>query len=139
MEERSSMELRETAIRFSACQVRSLGISMESMAQAKNAKTLSVHLENWIVDELTRRAGMLGWSKSRYAAEILRDWYARGGFPVNDLERVSLVPLRSNTSSELSPLTYVGAQPRAANTAETTGASKKMNTTGAAKKAASSA
>jgi hypothetical protein len=109
------------------------------MAHAKDASTVGVHLENWIIEEITRRAALLGWSKSQYAAHLLRQWYESGAQPINDLERITLVPAPMKAGHDLSPLTYVGAQPRAANTAETTGASKKMNTAGAAKKAASSA
>lgn len=114
-------------------------VSVEVMAQAKNASTLSVHLENWVIAELQRRAELLGWSKSQYAAHILTEWYKAGAPPVNASEEHTLIPLpRDAASGELGPITWVGAVNRKPGQPETTAISGRKVMFGAAKKAASS-
>lgn len=109
------------------------------MAQAKNASTLGVHLENWVISELERRADLLGWSKSQYAAYLLTQWYNSGAPPINDLERNSLVALpRDPAPGAISPISWIGATPRTAEASATMDTKGKKNTFGAAKKAASS-
>jgi len=109
------------------------------MAQAKNASTLGVHLENWVIAELERRAELLGWSKSQYAAYILTQWYNSGAQPINDMERNSLVALPLDPKpGAISPITWIGSTPRKADAEETVDTKGKKNTSGAAKRAASS-
>jgi len=83
------------------------------MGKSKNSSTLGVHLDNFIIEEIVRRAALLGWSKSQYAAEVLIRWYEAGAHPVNNLETASLLPRPRDHKDPLSPLTFVGAQPAA--------------------------
>lgn len=83
------------------------------MGKSKRSSTLGVHLDNFIIDEIVRRAALLGWSKSQYAAEVLIRWYEAGAQPVNNLETASLLPRPRDPRDPLSPVTFVGAQPAA--------------------------
>lgn len=83
------------------------------MGKSKSSSTLGVHLENDVVAEIIRRAALLNWSKSQYAAEVLVRWYYAGAQPVNSLETALLLPVaRDKSLGGLSPLTYVGSMPR---------------------------
>jgi hypothetical protein len=75
------------------------------MAKAKHASTVGVHLANTVLEELDRRAKLLGYSRSKYAAALITRWYSRGAKPVFEMEREKLDPIVRPDGS----LTWVGA------------------------------
>lgn len=59
------------------------------MAKAKNSSTVSAHIPNEMLAELDARAARLGWSRSKYVARILEQWYERGCPSIHDLDHLA--------------------------------------------------
>lgn len=66
------------------------------MAKAKNAKTLSIHIQRCIAEEIEKRAMSMGWSISQYAAFILQDWYSNGAKAINSIDAAVNTPKKKS-------------------------------------------